>query len=242
MKAMELALELAAKKNILNILKPERLFKRKGCMHWSEMTGKMYGKRAIGRPMTTRCLDNQKIDGCICQKCYATRINQIYPSMAAALQRNRDVDREDIYTDSPSFTCNDDMTWRSNWNGDYEDEHDVLVDFELCYVLNYAVCTAWTKAPEIVERCDDYRPENFTLMQSSPMINHPVEPSPAADQIFTIYTAEYAAENDVEINCVGACRLCKRCYGKLGPKRPEYVNELLKGEETKYFKLMGVIE
>jgi len=239
MSTVDLVLELAQRKNIVNIIPKGKLFKSHGCMHWSKMTGKMFGKRAIGRPMTSRCLDNQEIDGCICQKCYATTINKVYPNMAAALQRNRDVNPDDVYTNPPAFACNDDMTWRSNWNGDYQDEHDVLIDMELCYVLNYAVCTAWTKNIAAVEAMEDYRPSNYTVMQSSFMINEQDDMSDQADQIFTIYTAEYAAENDIEINCIGACRLCKRCYGDLS-HRPKVVNELLKGSEAKYFELMGL--
>ena len=238
MKAIDLAVELAAKKNVQNIIPREKLFIDRGCVHWSKMSGKMFGKRAIGRPMTSRCLENQKIDGCICQKCYATRINQVYPSMGAALQRNRDLDVNDILEDPPSFTTTD-LTWRSNWNGDYEDEHDVLVDFAICDVLNYAICTAWTKQGNIVERVIDERPSNYTLMQSSYMINQQDDMWDFADQIFTNYTADYAAENDIDINCIGACRLCKRCYGDLS-HRPKVVNELLKGDEIKYFKLMGI--
>ena len=241
MEVTELIEELRAKKDIVNILgKTQRLFKRRGAVHWSEMTGKMYGKRAIGRPMTSRCLENQKIDGCICQKCYATRINQIYPSMGNALQRNRDLDSEDVIEFQPVFTDNGDPTWRSNWNGDYEDEHDVSVDFAICNVLEeHEICTAWTKNVKAVELMHRYSPENYTVMQSSVMINQQDRISDSADQIFTIYTAEYAAENDIDINCIGACRLCKRCYGRVS-KRPLEVNELLKGSETKYFSLMGI--
>ena len=222
------------------ILGKEKLFVSKGAMHWSQMTGKMYGKRAIGRPMTSRCLENQKIDGCICQKCYATRINQVYPAMGTALQRNRDVTWESI-VEFPAVFTDIDPTWRSNWNGDYEDERDVLVDFNLCNSMPSYICTAWTKQIEIVERLIDSgikKPINYTLMQSSPMINHRQKRSHVADQVFTIYTAEYAAANNVKINCIGACRLCKRCYGDMST-RPRLVNELLKGEEAKYFKLMG---
>ena len=242
MKIEKLYAEFQEKKQVAEIIGKEKLFESRGCIHWSKMSGKMHGKRAIGRPMTSRCVNNQKLDGCICQKCYATRINVIYPSMGAALQRNRDLDLDDIVDCPPVFTKNGDPTWRSNWNGDYEDEHDVAVDFDICRNTPDAICTAWTKNLDSVYYMDKFRPKNFTLMQSSYFINNQEPRMDVADQVFTIFTAEYAAANDVEINCVGACRLCKRCYGKLGPKRPEYVNELLKGEEIKYFKLMGVIE
>lgn len=225
------------------LLGKEKLFVSRGAMHWSSMTGKMFGKRAIGRPMTSRCLDNQKIEGCICQKCYASTINKVYPALGAALQRNRDVSWESIVDDPAVFT-NVDPTWRSNWNGDYEDERDILVDFNLCNSMPSYICTAWTKNIQAIESLYDkgiYKPSNFTLMQSSHMINHREKRSHVADQVFTIYTAEYAAEHNVKINCIGACRLCKRCYGPL-KDRPIVVNELLKGEETKYFKLMGLIE
>lgn len=238
MKAIDLAVELAAKKNVQNIIPREKLFIDRGCVHWSKMTGKMYGKRAIGRPMTPKCASNKKIPGSICSYCYAEKTNKVYPNMAAALLRNRELEAEDIYSDSPIFT-DVDLTWRSNWNGDYRDEHDVMIDFTLCEVLNYATCTAWTKNFEYVEAMSSERPDNFTLMQSSLMVNQVDENiSPEADQVFTVYTAEFAAENDININCMGACRLCGRCYGK--KKRIFEINELLKGDEIKYLKLMGL--
>lgn len=230
--------ELNRKRNVKQILGPQKLFRDKGCVHWSKMTGKMYGKRAIGRPMTSRCVANHELEGSICQKCYATKLNKVYPSMAAALQRNRDLDSQDIFDFSPIFT-EVDPTWRSNWNGDYEDEHDVSVDFALCAVLEDAVCTAWTKNLDAVYYMDKFRPKNYTLMQSSYFINKQDPLMSVSDQVFTVYTAEFAAENDININCMGACRLCGRCYGNK-KKRPVEVNELLKGDETKYLKLMGL--
>jgi len=240
-KVEQMLREYQLKKDVKNHVKPYELFMYRGAVHWSKMSGKMYGKRAIGRPMTSRCQDNKKIDGSICQKCYASTINTYYSCVNAALQRNRDLEPGDIFDDPPIFT-DIDLTWRSNWNGDYQDENDVLVDFAICDVVNYATCTAWTKNFDIVERLDSVRPSNYTLMQSSLMINQITEDeSPAANQIFTVFTPEFAIENDIHINCNGACRLCGKCYGNDLKKRPRFVNELIKGGEIKYFKLMGVL-
>lgn len=243
MKTIDIAQELADRKQINALLGKERLFISKGCMHWSEMTGKMYGKRAIGRPMTSRCIENQKIDGCICQKCYATTINKVYPAMGKALQRNRDVKLEHIKVCAPLFTDMD-PTWRSNWNGDYEDMYDVLVDWAICESSPQYTCTAWTKQIDVLEHMildlGLKKPANYTLMQSSPMINQRQKRSKVADQVFTIYTAEHAAEHNIQINCIGACRLCKRCYGNDLKARPKVINELLKGQEAIYFELMGL--
>jgi hypothetical protein len=239
MKIEDLKTEFQQKKQIVEIIgKSQSLFNDKGCVHWSKMTGKMFGKRAIGRPMTKKCAENQLITGCICQKCYASRFNMIYPNMGAALERNHNLTPDDIYANPPSFSCNGDPTWRSNWNGDYGDENDVLVDFAICWNTEAEVCSAWTKNIDLVMRLDSVRPSNITVVQSSPMINQQAEMSPAADQLFTIYTAEFAVANNIDINCMGACRLCKRCYGRNLKKRPQYINELLKGEEKLYFNLL----
>lgn len=234
------------KKHVTDIIGPQKLFKSNVTVHWSEMSGKMFGKRAIGRPTTSRCTDRQLIDGSICQKCYAVNhVNKMYPLMNNAMQRNRDIDIEDIYRSPPLFT-DVDPTWRSNWNGDYSDEHDVLVDFALCNTIPESICSVWTKNIDLIENCkfeEDNPPNNFTVIQSSLMIDCVDDYiSPNSDQVFTIYTAEHAVENDIEINCIGACRLCNRCYGIMDGHRPRLVNELLKGDEAKYFKLMGVVE
>ena len=241
MKPEQLKKELEMRKEVRKILGKEKLFLEKGCVHWSRMSGKMYGKRSIGRPMTDRCESRHNIDGAICQKCYAVRINQVYPSVGNALQRNRDLTIEDLHDDPTIFTSID-PTWRSNWNGDYQDEHDVRIDMELCWMIDYATCTTWTKNCDIVERMDSYRPKNYTVVQSSLMINQfEEEVSSSTDQVFTVFTPEYAAENDININCIGACRLCGRCYGDNMRKRPRYINELLRGTEKKYFELLGVL-
>lgn len=243
MEVEKLLVEFNQRKNINKVLNKEPLFISKGAIHWSKMSGKMYGKRAIGRPITSHCLENQKIEGCICQKCYATRINLVYPKMGAALQRNRDVKLEHIKASPPIFT-DVDPTWRSNWNGDYEDMYDVLVDWAICDATPHYTCTAWTKSIDVMEHLmldiGMKKPPNYTLMQSSPMINHRQKRSKVADQVFTIYGPGYAIDNDIDINCIGACRLCGRCYGDDLTKRPKVVNELLKGTEKQYFELMGV--
>lgn len=233
--------EIDCKKNIYSLIPKEKLFDDPGCVHWSKMTGKMYGKRAIGRPMTARCIQRHEIDGCICQKCYATTTNRMYPNVRSALQRNRDLSPGDIYDEPPVLHLNNDLTWRSNWNGDYQDERDVLVDFAICEVVNYAICTAWTKNMDIVELVESELPSNYTVVHSNPMINCPdFEKHPLSRASFNIYTAEYAIENDIKINCIGACRLCKRCYGEKA-RKPKVVNELLKGNEIKYLKLLEEI-
>lgn len=242
MKTTIISREVALKKNIYNILPKEKLFDDLGCVHWSTMTGKMFGKRVIGRPMTERCQSRHEIPGCICQQCYAARTNQIYPRVSSALQRNRDLSPEDVYDHPPVFHLNNDLTWRSNWSGDYQDERDVLVDFAICSVVNYATCTSWTKNPDIIERVESEMPSNYTFVHSNPMINDvDFDRHPLSRASFNVFTAEFAIENDININCIGACRLCKRCYGEQKHK-PKVVNELLKSDEAKYLKLIGIIQ
>ena len=73
-------------------------------------------------------------------------------------------------------------------------------------------------------------------------VNRPADPVRYGfdfiDFVFTVYSASYALENNININC-GAkhCLTCLKCYkGMNRNKSVIYINEILKEESKYYYK------
>ena len=109
------------------------------------------------------------------------------------------------------------------------------------YLLNYGVWSKnlgyWSTAFNAYGK-----PSNMVFNASSPVLNTPIEIKPEymwfVDHVFTVYTADYAIANHIEINCGNrVCKHCKHCYTR---KNSMYVNEILKAESKRYYKAIGV--
>lgn len=107
--------------------------------------------------------------------------------------------------------------------------------------------TAWTKNPDhyaMAIKKGYSKPENFTLIYSSPELNNPApvksywhDIPELIDHVFTVFTWDYITENGKEesfINCGGRnCKTCQLCY-KYGKSCKRYfINELLKSDVEK---------
>lgn len=101
-------------------------------------------------------------------------------------------------------------------------------------------CTLWTKNPGIIQAAIDNGcsiPNNLRIGLSSLYVNKPeierAKKYSFVKFVFTVYTKEYAAENNIQINC-GArhCLSCLNCYGahldNYGNGKILVINELLK--------------
>lgn len=85
------------------------------------------------------------------------------------------------------------------------------------------------------------KPENMVFNASSPVLNEQLVIKPDfkwfIDHVFTVYDANTALANDVNINCgERVCKHCKRCYTK---GNEQAVNEILKQESKRYYKAIG---
>lgn len=102
----------------------------------------------------------------------------------------------------------------------------------------------WTKNPGLYAMAirHESRPENMSFGLSSRKLNtiEDVEKIarlfPFIDFIFTVFSLDYAAENNVTIMCGGRrCIDCRACYTAHERRdgRPLIVNELLKSDQTR---------
>lgn len=85
------------------------------------------------------------------------------------------------------------------------------------------------------------KPKNMVAVISNPFLNG-VEFTTNfswSDYIFTVYSMDFAAENNIEINCGGKrCITCKRCFTHNNTGSVIRVNELLKEDTTHINKIV----
>ena len=103
--------------------------------------------------------------------------------------------------------------------------------------------TFFTKAPGFWNMAIKQvgKPENMVAVISNPFLNGSEFSINFtwADYIFTVYDMEYAAANNVEINCGGKrCITCRRCFTHNTTGNVIRVNELLKEDTTKVSKIV----
>lgn len=198
--------------------------------------GKMQGIESI----STSCLNNKRcvarmlkgVNNCICTKCYASAMAKRYSNLNKALAKNTDILTSEILKVVPIIT---------NKYFRFEAFGDLNNDIQFINYLNIAKYNPstnfviWSKNPNIIDNVfkQGYKkPKNLRIILSSPIINKLtdyVKIYSWCDSVFSVYTKEYAKENNININCGGrSCVTCDggRCYFK--GKHPIYINELLK--------------
>lgn len=186
-------------------------------IHFSKMTGKLDGLRAISTHTTTNgyCVKQKARNASdnICSKCYSHSMLATYrKNMAPALQRNSDalaagpIDRADIPFVLDAFL-------RINAHGELINDHH----FEnICRVAEknpHCAVALWTKRPDIVNRVLQGRdkPVNLILIYSNPKIGH-IMPKPPRNFDRTFNNVPEAQDIERQ-NCTGQkCKDCMLCY------------------------------
>ena len=187
------------------------------------------------------CVERAKDTTSICHECYANAMLNNYKGLNECTKRNTEVFTSIILPKEDLPIINS-ACFRFEAFGDIQNGIQVVNYFNLASVNKHCTFTLWTKNPQIIANVikDGYRkPENFIIGISSPHLNV-VMPCvwDFVDFVFTVFTAEYAIQNNVEINCGSAhCLSCLKCYTKRNGVI--YVNEMLKKEQKKYYKLLG---
>jgi hypothetical protein len=102
--------------------------------------------------------------------------------------------------------------------GDIETETQVINYFNVAKANPKCTFALWTKNPWLIQIAIDHgavKPDNFKIIVSSPYLNEPANINAYGfiDKIFTVYTKEYIAEHNIEINCGDKkCMECRLCY------------------------------
>lgn len=205
----------------------------------------------------TSCQDNSfcekmsKIPNTICSKCYARKQLNRFKNQRTKYQRSMNRILNEIipgYEIPILQTRNIYDIFRIESFGELHD----ISEGGLNQVINYINLIAknphinfgwWTKRPNIIKAAVDMGyeiPENVNIIYSNPYINSMYASGRKYNVnailskyefikgVFTVYTAEYATENHITINCGGrSCITCLNCYNA-HKENVFYINELLK--------------
>ena len=208
------------------------------------MSGKMQGIMSISTSVIDNpiCQERRKIKGSICEKCYADATCRRRTELRKHLHDNFLLMNNSIiaWDDLPRFNINTKIV-RFESFGDSASVNHVINTFNICKKNPDTSFTIWTKNPNfIVQALKDghTKPENLIIVLSSQRLNVVADiVYKFVDIVFTVYTADYAIENNITINCGSRdCINCLRCYTKTNGVI--YVNEMLKSQAKKYYKLL----
>lgn len=236
--------EVARLKEKLSHIKEGKLgeleFKRVTGITISKMTGKMEDMKGI----TTSCLCNEHCkqysqnEDFVCSKCYAESFLSYRKNVRDNYERNTQVLTSRMLNGNELPDIREDI-FRFESFGDLNNITQCINYFNICKANPETTFALWTKNPFIVEETiknGESKPDNLVIVLSSLKLNEPIDIGKFgfADKVFTVYTADYALENKIEINCGNKkCRDCRQCYEF---NDTVYVNEVLKNEQSKYYK------
>lgn len=203
----------------------------------SKHGGKMSGIPSI----STSALCNEFCTSCSgCglapQHCYAKKYIKLRPALAAKLESNTEFYTNIILSSNDIPTINAAIC-RFESFGELQNETQLYNYCNIAYNNEHCNFTLWTKRPEIIAAYAEKHvlPDNLNKIFSSPVINQSKYEEYMElygglfNAVFTVYTKEYAAKHNININCGGRhCLDCMKCYGRMDHNKPIEINELLK--------------
>lgn len=190
------------------------------------------------------CAKNAQIVGSICEKCFSETMHNRYTSLAINTKHNTDVMTSGIIPTDCLPIINTQI-FRFEAFGDLNNDIQFINYINICNANPGVTFSIWTKCPWIMADVFNkgyVKPSNLIILVSSLMLNValPIEKFPFADHIFTVYTAEYAIANNININCGNnQCIRCRRCYTVGNGEK--YINEILKSDLPKFLKMGGTV-
>ena len=200
----------------------------------TNLRGKMTGMTVITSACTNNphCEKLAKIDGAICQHCYAQRSLSYMRGPREAYVKNGILLSSGIIPKEELPYVNAEFC-RLESHGDLINETHLENYVNLCKKNRHAKFSLWTKQWHIVENyfATHKAPKNLTIIFSSLMVNKQMDIQKYKDmglkcKVFTVYDKKYLKENkDVVINCgARSCITCQKCY----TSKEEVINEIQK--------------
>lgn len=186
---------------------------------------KMLNMISVSTSCLITCADNKMRDDpeLICSACFSENQQDRQQGTREKLIRNAYLF---AFHDIPekafmAVDLSDHDTFRLESFGDLMNATQFKNYLKLIRTHENVTFTEWTKKPWIMNavfRTED-KPKNMIVILSAPRLNDTmtIEQARSAwwfvDKVFTVYTKEYIAENDIQINC-GAreCFTCRKCY------------------------------
>jgi hypothetical protein len=218
----------------------QKRMKAAACMkHGGKMTGLI--SLSTSPLINLICIARAAIAGSICAHCFSRRMMNVYPALAAKLERNthwlayEEIKPEDVYHFKPRSGY-----FRFEAFGDLFTPLQVKNYFTIAEVLGAdgIKCALWTKNPQIIKQAIDFygikKPDSLNIIFSVAGLNSTASEAiynaligagyAFIDKVFTVFDPDHA--DSVKINC-GArdCAGCGRCYEK---NAEIFINEKLK--------------
>ena len=192
------------------------------------------------------CLNRMDLDPStfICPNCFSKDLQDAYPDLRNKLIANTDLLASRIFT-------NEELPILNYHYFRYESFGDLLNSIQ---VVNYFNLSKKNKHMETALWCKNIwhvnnaikagysKPKNMNIGYSSMKLNTVgdwvLKQYNFIDFIFTVFTARYAIENDIQINCGNRiCIECTACYKHHKPGTVTYINEILKADANIYYKV-----
>lgn len=201
--------------------------------------GKMNGFHSLStcNMLNDYCLGNMQKENTVCYKCYATRSEKMYPNLTAALVWNTVLLKNYLLSENQLPDLFNVSNFRFEAFGDVSNLYQLINYTNICRKNPDTKFSIWTKNlyyfHTLFHSMEAKKPKNLTIVYSSPLVNQvayiPDSYKNLVDIRFTVFTKEFAKENDIEINCKKKCRTCMKCYGrKSKTKNIVDIYELLK--------------
>lgn len=185
-------------------------------------TGKMEGMHSLSSSCRQNpyCMQRSKIDGTICQKCYAQNMMKMYAKLDPCMSKNGDILSSRVLTEEELPVINV-AYFRFEAFGDLINDIHVINFFNICKLNPDTHFALWTKNPGLIQAAIDKgnpKPDNLQIVLSSPYVNVKADNKwEFVDKLFTVYDKQFIAENNIEVNCHGKqCLKCKMCYKNNG--------------------------
>lgn len=212
-------------------------------------TGKMKGINSLSTSCLTcgRCAKYASVKGSICEHCFAKTTQERYKDLAVHLANNSITLNDHIFTSEEiaSIPVVGEV-FRFEAFGDLQSVTQAINYINIARANRKTTFALWTKNPDILAAAvkAGYKiPKNMCIGLSSLFTDLPYNEKGLdhwkqyfhIDFVFTVYTADYALEHNITINCgANDCNGCRRCYTR--HKHTMYVNEMLKSQSKKYYR------
>ena len=214
-----------------------------GMLHYcNDHTGKMQGMTSISTSVVKNpyCQKRQNVKNSVCAECFSESMHEQYSDLAKWTAINYDTLNGSVIPVN-EFPLLNVSFFRDESFGDSASTNHGLNMINQCLRNPFTMFACWTKQFTIWDNVFKLasKPANLIMVASSPIVNRPLSEQilikyPWIDHIFTVFTADFALENDITIQCgLSRCLNCLQCYRK---DTPVYINEVLKNEQPYYYR------
>lgn len=183
------------------------------------------GKLADFQSISTSCLDcencNKRFENkkFICSTCYARRELTRKKTLREKMHVNTIfyTNYKIVDVDVPLLNV---LVFRFESLGEIQNILQVRNYFTICRKNPQIYFVLWSKEYKRIAAAiaaGENKPDNLGLIASSYFVN-PVNPEtvlkkyPYIDRVFCVFSGDYIAQNNIEINCKSHCRDCMICY------------------------------